>query len=157
MSIYVECKADTILIRTLLELSKKSIKHGKNKFEIIKLINNKSNKIIGIVDEDPGRAVPRCFNDYKLEYESQYDFIVYRSKNTNNILIIIKPELEGWIIYVAKQNKIDLKEYKLPTNAAKLKERINADPSIFVNLLQELKQYPQLQKLKQVILLELKN
>ena len=67
--ILVECKPDKALVRLLLDsISWKKIKCVGGKSEVIRSLNNTNhqvlnqyNRVVGLVDEDPGKSFPFFF------------------------------------------------------------------------------------------------
>ena len=127
--ILFECYADERLVRTLLpELSKKEYSHAGNKTEVIKRLNKTKNgrKYIGLVDRDPHSNPPGFFHYFTLlKNFEELKMSIYSFKENNAKLVVIEPELEGWIINVAHSIHFKLRDYGLPEDPDKLHEVIN--------------------------------
>ena len=73
-----------------------------------------------MVDEDP--------ESYEVDL-STFEFIktlpseidLYQKNNSTNLLAVLKPELEPWILRAGKIAKINTKEYGLPDDPKKFK------------------------------------
>ena len=132
--IYCECKPDEVLIEVLIN---KKPKHGDNKSEICKRLENEKN-IIALLDKDPNSYQPlylnrlqRIFNSEELGLEILYD------RERNNKIILLNPRLEDWVLRIAKLKNITLG--KLPRKPSKLKKEINQKLEHFRKLLQAIK------------------
>jgi len=127
--ILVECYADERLIRTLLpELSKREYSHAGNKTGVIKRLIRTRNgkKCIGLVDRDPHTNPPGFFHYFTLlENLEELKISIYFYRENNAKLVVIEPELEGWIISIAHSIHLKLKDYSLPEDPDKLHEVIN--------------------------------
>jgi hypothetical protein len=114
----IECNNDESLMN-LLGISKKIIKHSGNKTRVIKHVL-KNEKTIGIIDEDPD-SYEVDLTGFKLikTYPSEIDLL--QKRGSKNLLIILKPELEPWILKAGRIAKIMPKDYKLPEDPEKFK------------------------------------
>ena len=84
----------------------------------------KEENVIGIIDEDPGQPKPRSFEQFYADKDEQkYHLKFYRHKNNNNLLIVLCPKLELWILKVAELAKIDIVKHHLANEPNQL--RIN--------------------------------
>jgi len=128
--IYVECKADKSLVHVIADIRPYEIEHCPGKNEVLKkLLKDKSS--IGIIDEDPNAPSPNKLKELKFECrESRLSLKFCYERSNNNLLIIICPRLEDWIIEASIEEKINLNSYDLPSNPANITK--------FQNLLHEL-------------------
>lgn len=79
---------------------------------------------LGLVDEDPFRSQDSHLK-YLLSLKPVYDddhFRCVKDTQRNNKLIVLKPDLEGFAIKLAKEKKVDLTAYGLATDRKKLHE-----------------------------------
>jgi hypothetical protein len=137
--IYVECKPDSKLVRSITNVSKREIVHESNKFEVCKRLE-KCRSCTGLIDEDPLSVQPRYLTKTRLENDlSEHDIKVFYHDSTDNHLIVLRPRLEEWILNAAKEAGIDIGRYNLPNNAAKLHSHINISLDKFEGLLEDLK------------------
>ena len=150
----IECNNDETLMN-VLGVSKKVIKHSGNKTRVLKYLL-KNEDAIGMVDEDP--------ESYQVDL-SNYDFIknfpteidLYKKKNSTDLLIVLKPELEPWILKASRIAKLNLKDYNLPEDAKKFKiimAHKNRDVMKFLKDLNEKSEY--FSQLRKILHSELK-
>lgn len=140
--IIVECNPDELLVKKLIpEISKEEYSHGGNKTGVIKRLikRNAGEGFVGIIDKDPGDSPPGYFSEYKLVEEiEKYDIELYETSNKTK-LIVLYPNLEGWIIKAAHFSHILLKDFNLPDDEDELHEIINANLKEFEKLVDRLK------------------
>jgi len=139
--IYVECKPDLTLVKSLTNVTRREITHEfKGKGEICNRLRKQTN-CKGLLDEDPSSAQPHYVKEAMLENEfPQHDIKVLHHSSTDNRLIVLCPRLEEWILKAASETGIDVRKYDLPNDAAKLHRHINISLDKFENLLEELKE-----------------
>lgn len=137
--IFVECKPDRLMVRILADVKKKEIRHAGNKFEVMKQLD-KHDMALGIIDEDPGKTQPVQLN--KAKDISKDDFrsvdLVLLSYG-NNIVLVLRPRLEEWLLKTAKEINIDLKKLNLPADPERLHSVINYNLDKFSRLLTQMK------------------
>lgn len=134
--IYVECKADKILVK-VLDIPSKEIRHAHSKGNICnKLIKSKNSK--GLVDEDPDSAQPSYIRNLKLCFDENGIKILHDEMNRNS-LILLCPRLEEWLLWAIKEEGTDLRNYGLPDDANELHKVINIKVINFENLLRDIK------------------
>ncbi|MHA1400863.1 MAG: hypothetical protein ACTSQE_11005 [Candidatus Heimdallarchaeaceae archaeon] len=155
--ILIECDPDEILVKTLISnITKKGYSHARNKTEVIKkLIRNKvGNRYIGIVDKDPGSKPPGYFNQFRLkERLESIDIEIFESQNQAK-LVVLYPDLEGWIITAAHFVHVNLKDFSLPDSADDLHKIITEKPNLrkFIELVKYLESRSNhLKKLKTIL------
>jgi len=137
--IYVECNPDKLLLKTLGVL-KKHIVHAGGKSNICKQLEKHKN-CKALIDKDPGSPQPPYIKKLKInEVHSREKIEILKDEKNNNIVIMLDPRLEGWIIYVAKQVKISLERYGLSNDEGRLHRIINTNLNNFKRLLDKLKQ-----------------
>ncbi len=74
----------------------------------------KETSAIGIIDEDPGYPKPSSLRQFFLEENARpHKLKFYRHNGNNNLLIVLSPKLEPWILGVAKLAKIDITKHRL--------------------------------------------
>jgi len=136
----VECKPDAILIRSLTLASRKEIEHSGNKSHLLKKLTENYTNSKGMIDEDPGRIQPAPLQKFKEEQDlTIYDLRIMHQATRNNMLIILRPTLEDWILKAAREANIDPKEYNLPNESIGLHGQINFLLDKFQKLLDELR------------------
>ena len=138
--IFVECKPDLTLIKSLTKVTRREITHEfKGKGEICNRLRKQTN-CKALLDEDPSSAQPSYIKETGLEKEfSEHGLKLLRDAVNNNYLVILCPRLEEWILRAASEVAIDVGKYKLPNNAAKLHSEINISLDRFEKLLEVLK------------------
>jgi len=139
--IYVECKPDAHLVQTLSGLGKKKVRHESNKSEICKRLE-KEREVAALIDEDPQSPKESYLRTLetnpKLLRISKYHLKIFADKKDNTV-IVLSPRLEGWILKIARANKVDPKNFDLPDNENRLHEIINNKLDKFELLINALK------------------
>jgi len=134
--VYVECKPDRELVRTIKP--GEIVIHAGGKSGVCKRLEN-AYHAKGLVDEDPQSARPPYIK--KLEYLDEEESVkLYYDRFRKNFLIVLCPRLEEWILNAVKELNIDLKDYNLPADPNKLHAVINSNLKNFRDLLHTLKQ-----------------
>ena len=136
--IYVECYSDEALVKAL-EVPNKEIIHAGNKGNVCNFLKKKQ-KVKGLVDDDPESAQPTYIKRLVKRGNDQGIKILIDTAS-NNLVIVLCPSLEGWIIEVAKENKIKLFEnYGLSDDPDELHKIINSNLRKFQTLISDLKE-----------------
>lgn len=150
--IYLECRPDYALVRALTHIPKRDIIHDfKGKFEVCKRLE-KSEGSKGLIDEDPSSFQPRYIRSLKQETDlSNHDINIRRDSTNGNLLIILRPRLEEWILGAALEAGRDVRTFGLPNNGKQLHQIINVSLDKFENLLEELKTSDRLKTLKRLL------
>lgn len=151
--IFVECFADTTLVKSL-GIKKKKIIHAHTKGNVCNRLK-KSQISKGLVDEDPESNQPGYINNLKLIL-NEMNIKIYHDNINKNHLIVLCPRLEEWIIKAAKEAKIDIKKYGYPDDAREL-HRINYIKNSldkFENLIKTIKAQSNMLKFLEKILKE---
>ncbi len=134
--IFVECNVDFTLVKSL-GVSKKEITHSHCKGNVCNKLR-KSNKSKGMVDDDPGAAQPSYIKQLELK-TNIYGIKLLLDRKNGNLLIVLCPRLEEWVLKVARDEGVDVSDYNLPNNADQLHKVINSKLRDFENLLSSLK------------------
>jgi len=114
MKIIVECYSDEFLIRTM-GIPKKIIEHQGGKGKVMARVKYYT-QAIGMVDEDPYKSSPKDMENYR-KIKSFEDTDIYKRNNDDNkTLIVLKPDLEGWLLKRAKKSRISITKYEIPDN-----------------------------------------
>lgn len=122
--IFVECKPDLLLTGTITGKSKKEILHAGNKGEVIKHLS-RSRKCTGLVDEDPGHPQPNYIGSMTLVRDDKtLDLKVYKDSK-ENLLIVLCPVFEEWILKTARLEKVSTAEFNLPEKGDRFHKMIN--------------------------------
>lgn len=149
--IYVECKPDFALVKSITNISKRKIVHEGGKSEICRRLERQKN-CRGLVDEDPWSIQPPYVKKTKLEDDlSKHEIKILHDNSNNNYLVVLCPRLEDWLLKAAEESKIDVKKYNLPNDAEKLHGEINIDLDKFRRLVNDLKDCDRLKTLKKLL------
>jgi len=137
---FVECKPDAILIKSLTLTSRKNIQHAGNKSELIKKLTERYTNSKGVIDEDPWSNQPPHMRKFgEKQHFTPHGLKIMHQTNKNNMLIILCPRLEEWILKATQEAKINLKRYSLPSDPVKLHQQINIQMDRFQELVENLK------------------
>jgi hypothetical protein len=136
--IYIECKADLILTKSITTIPSKEICHAGNKSGVCKKLQ-RYRKCTGLVDEDPQGTSPSYMKKLNRENLCKHDLKILHDNNSDNRLIILCPRLEEWILKTAKEASIDVRKYDLPNDGKKLHRQININLNKFEKLMDGLK------------------
>jgi hypothetical protein len=110
--LYIECDNDEVLI-TALEI--KDFEHEGGKFKVCNKLTKLINQI-GLIDEDPGK-LQADYTDKMIPNEEILSMKYYFDGKKGNKVIMLCPDLENWIITIAKECKVKLDSYNLPETA----------------------------------------
>jgi hypothetical protein len=115
--IHLECYNDQILVQAF-GFVKKSITHSGDKGKVCNDLNDSIDSI-GLIDEDPESAQPKYIDTCEV-IKSEHDVVVRFHKKKRNILIILCPRLEEWVLQTAREAQTDITQYDLPDNPKEL-------------------------------------
>lgn len=140
--IFVECKPDVVLVKTLTSLPKRHVIHAGNNIGVYRQLelNDFDHICKGMVDEDPD-SIPTINDDIwsLTENLSNYKLKVM-TDNRGNSLIRLDPDIEGWILRVARLEHIDVQgRYNLPNNPRSLHRVITYRLDKWERLINDLK------------------
>lgn len=147
--IYVECKPDSILVKSLIKISRKEIIHAGNKPEICKKLKKREN-CVGLVDEDPNSPQPPYMKRMKAEFLSENGLKILHDKKYNR-LVVLCPRLEEWLLEAVKQANMQMGNYGLPNDGMKLHQRINININKLERLIRDLKDCDRIKNLKRFL------
>ena len=150
--IYVECKSDFALVKSVTRIPRREIIHErKGKSGVCeRLKRQRSGK--GLVDEDPLSTQPSYIKKVKLENELfQYELKVFRDESNKNRLVVLCPRLEEWILKAAQEAELNVGKYHLPNTPEKLHRVINLDLENFEKLLEDLEGSKRLKTLGELL------
>ena len=151
--IYVECKPDSTLIRHITGLGRRAVSEAKGKGEVCRKLATGRNDV-GVVDEDPtsrqpnyiARLTPRTHN-------AALGLRTYRDTARNNLLIVICPRLEDWLLRAVRDAGLRMADYGLPDRSDRLHKVINEDERKIIRLLTDLTEAnsPRLAELRRLL------
>lgn len=113
--IYVECKPDTVMARSLV--AGEEVRHLSGTSRVCHMLMEQS-YCRGMVDENDGARkhpyVKKLTALGLVSEQSQCDLIICEDNSQNNRLILLRPRLEEWVIATARIAGLDLRRYRLP-------------------------------------------
>jgi hypothetical protein len=150
--IYVECKPDTILVRTLTGLPRRDVIHElKGKYRVVDRVSKGSN-LKGLVDEDPLVPQPVYLEDMDVLVDLPGGGLrLLHDAARGNRIIILCPRLEEWTVRAARDAGVDLGDYSLPNNPRMLHRVVNDHLSSFQRLVEDLKDSDRLRGLHNLL------
>ncbi len=148
--IYVECKPDFTLVKSITNILKREIIHEGGKSEVCKRLERQKN-CRGLIDEDPQSIQPPYVKKMIAKDDLSKLELKILQDNNDNYLIVLCPRLEEWILKSAKEADIDVRRYNLPNNARKLHREININLDKFKILIADLKDCNRMKTLKRLL------
>ena len=118
-AILTECYVDSNLIETLIPTKIGYNKqHGCSRVAGVMKKQLKDKFALGIIDKD------KTDIDYLKEFdkidEVEHSLILWKHKEKHHYIIQISPEVEPWLLNVAKELNINLNDFGLPTELSDL-------------------------------------
>ena len=137
--IFVECNPDRLLVSRLTGLPRREIVHElKGKYEICKRLSAELGRS-ALLDEDPTAEQPRYLRAVPVVGElDNVALRVLNDEQRGNRVVILRPRLEEWILGAAREGRLDVSIYKLPTTANQLHKVINVNIGNFERLVDAL-------------------
>lgn len=81
----------------------------------------KNRDCMGLVDEDPQAAQPGYINRLSpLTTANLQNVRIFSDNGRNNVVIVVSPDIERYIMRVAKIVKVDMTQYDVPNDLKKL-------------------------------------
>ena len=138
-TIYVECKPDELLVKKLIG-SRARVVHAGGKGGVVNRLCRDRARAIGLVDEDPGSAIPKRFRmEFELvERHDEYGLAIYRRRSGHSYVVVLSPRLEEWILEACKASRVDPQRYGLPRDPNEFHRVANISLDSFEKLLIEL-------------------
>jgi hypothetical protein len=118
-----ECFGDTGLLKSFA-IPRRKINHQKsignvaNAMQKIQAKGDQTDLIIGLIDDDVVKPGYFTSNFNLVTIEHQVKFLEYPSGSQQ--LVILCPDLEGWLLWVAQLAKVDPGKFKLAKSAREL-------------------------------------
>ena len=138
--IYVECKPDGALVRSVTGLAIRDVIHENGKYAVCKRISDRED-CKGMVDEDPTSRQAAYLTRITLSQDlPQYGLKVFTDTPKNNRIVVLCPKLEDWILKAAGEIGLNVEDrkYNLPNHPRRLHQVINADARKIERLLEDL-------------------
>jgi len=135
--LYLECYPDEKLV-TVLGKTRKQFEHAGDIGGVCTLLKKHSGKL-GLVDEDPGKPHPNYLKDLQFVSET-YRIKLLTDPQRDNLVLVIRPRLEEWVVWMARQHDLDLKrDFGIPARTGpELHGVINQHLPKFERLIQRL-------------------
>jgi hypothetical protein len=120
-------------------LSRRQIVHEfKGRFEVCKRVSGQTG-CKALVDEDPNSIQPPYLARINLVEElRQQGLKVFQDESRGNLVVVMCPKLEDWILKAAEETGLKVSSYSLPDSSRSLHRVINADIRKLERLLQDL-------------------
>lgn len=115
---HLECSNDEAVVRAL-GVPRKLILHHAGSGSVAKALQNARESCIGMVDEDPRGSVPTYFGAF-AELERGDGLVLKEHKKSGHRLIVVMPDLEPWLLEVARISKVPPGDFQLPSVANRL-------------------------------------
>ena len=138
--IYVECQSDEMVVRSVTRDSPQQIVHERGKGAVCRRLAKVSH-CTGVIDEDADSSRPPYLERASTRRELQGQALtVFRYIRQRNVIVILRPRLEEWLLGAASQANIDIsaRPHNLPGRPAEFKRALMGDPSKLDQLLQDL-------------------
>jgi len=150
--IYVECKPDFILVRSITAIPKREIVHEFGKGNVCNRLQKQQNSR-GLIDEDPSASQPPYLEKMTPRGDQpQQGLKVLEHKSSGNSLVLLCPTLEEWILGAAKEAEMDVvRKYGLPDDPVRLHRVINLDLDKFEKLVENLRDSRRLKTLSRLL------
>jgi hypothetical protein len=150
--IYVECKPDEVLVRTISGFPARQVVHElKGKYGVAARLS-KQNGARGMLDEDPGSVQPSYLGHLSLAQDVPAMGLQLLQDSANgNLVVVLRPRLEAWILRAAREAQVDVSRFNLPTDARSLHSQINHSLDRFQRLVEALDEAPRLDSLRQLL------
>ena len=104
--LYLECYPDETLV-TVLGKTRKQYEHAGDIGGVCTLLRKHTGRL-GLVDEDPGKPHPAYLKNLTSVSE-QHRIKIMTDPQLDNLVLVIRPRLEEWIVWMTQQNGLDLK------------------------------------------------
>ena len=108
MSLFVECKSDETLAAAL-GISRREIEHALGRGAVCLQLARRTN-VVGMVDEDPGSAVPAYLRSL-AEQSRAYGLRVLADKDRLNRVVLLSPRLEEWLVQAARDSGLKMSDF----------------------------------------------
>lgn len=113
--IYFECYADESLLRSLGFTARDlSGGHSHSRSKVSSKLSKSTNSV-GLVDEDPMSPRDSYLTDLfsRVPLYEDANLFAFGDLRKNNKLVVLRPNLESWVIRIARDQKVSLREYML--------------------------------------------
>lgn len=136
----VECEPDAVLVKCLTATAKKNIIHAGNKPELLKKLVERYTYSKGVIDEDPWSYQPPTLSRFEEKQSiMEFEIKIFHQKGENNVLIMLCPRLEEWILKAAKEANVKPEDFGLPNNPEELHRIINIRTNNFERFVKSIK------------------
>lgn len=115
---HLECSSDEAVVRAL-GVPKKAILHHAGSGSVARALQKADAPCIGMIDEDPRGTVPSYFLSF-VELEQGDGLVLKEHQRSGHRLIVVKPDLEPWLLTVSKSIGIPPEQFQLPPEPNRL-------------------------------------
>lgn len=135
--LYLECYPDEIVVKTLGR-TRRQFEYAGDIGGVCTLLK-KHDERLGLVDEDPGKSHPTYLKTLTFVAE-QHRVKLLTAPKRDNCVLVIRPRLEEWVVWMAQENGLDLKrDFGIPARTGpELHGVINQHLPKFERLIQRL-------------------
>lgn len=117
MTRYLECWNDEAVVRAIGIPGK--LTHEAGSGEVANALKRAKVPCIAMVDEDPLGTVPSYLKTFE-EADRGDDLILKRHPKQGHRLVVVRPDLEPWLLKVSKGISIPPEKFQLPAKANQL-------------------------------------
>ena len=117
MTRYLECSNDEAVVRALGIPGK--LTHEAGSGEVANALKKAESPCIAMVDEDPMGTVPSYLKTF-VEEDRGDGLILKKHPKQGHRLVVVMPDLEPWLLKVAKGAGIPPEKFQLPSKANQL-------------------------------------
>jgi hypothetical protein len=157
--IFYECYADESLLR-FLGFDSRKLKggHSFGRRAVSKKLQ-KNHNCWALVDEDPEKAKDDYLREiFRNSFYEDANLLVSRDTQRGHKIIILRPDLENWVIRLARDSKVSLNnsKYNLSSNADQLHSQLSLRNNVrergrFKEFMEEISTHKTIVKLKELI------
>lgn len=145
-----------MLIKLIVNIKESQVRHKGGKTRVInELIKERKREenYIGIIDEDPGSPGPQkeFKRLFKLERKEEKLGIKIYGNEKGDKIIMLCPDLEGWLFKIIKRNQLNLDEFGFSKKFEEFKKQIKSDIKGCERLINNIKNTEEISFLKQNI------
>ena len=150
--LYVEDDAHLALVFFITDFARKQVKKSSGKSRVVKFLRIYAGSL-GLIDEDtnlkPEKHEPKFLRAMN-EVASECNVVIRRASNESFAIALI-PDVEGWVLDIAKKYGINTKKYGLPNTKKELHEVVGDRIKSFQKLIDVLKDKQEMLYLKDML------
>jgi len=125
--IFVECNLDKIFLK---KLGLKEIHHCSGKGKVLKTLEKLEKNSYGkaMIDEDPGSPSAHPSMQKLKKREERCGFKVLVDDCQNNIVVVLSPRLEEWLLKCARDANVEPGKYEIPDDGNQFHKVCSLNP-----------------------------